>query len=547
MLAKILDARVRTKIFGLTAIVIVALGVFGLVSFDTLSAVQVNGPVYKGIIENKDLVADILPPPEYLVEAYLVVLQMLYEQDQAKLGALVQRSAKLREEYDTRHQYWLETLAPGVLKDTMVVQSYTPAKQFLDLRDQEFIPAILRGDRKRALDLAQGELKQKYEAHRSMIDKVVVLATEKTNADEKNAQSTIDNRMIMQLVLAFIVVFMSSLAAYFLSRYITTTVNTYLSFAGQVAHGDLTARLHPRFNDELGVLGRHLNEMAASLSTMADEIRLSTREITSATSDILGTVSQHTTSANQQSTAVNETTATVEQVRASAEHSAEQAHDVSRLAQASLQAGQEGLQAVQDILAGMQDIRNQVRSIAQNIVTLSDKTQAIGDITSTVNDIADQSNLLALNAAIEAAKSGEHGKGFAVVASEVRVLAEQSKRATARVRTILDEINNATKATVSATEQGTRGVENGLGLAQRAGQVIRELERGIQNSAQAAQQISASMHQQRAAMGDIAQAMKEINVATEQFLAGSLQSQQSAEGLNDRARQLQSVTDRYKL
>ena len=99
MLVKIANLKLRTKVFGLIAIMIVGLGVFALVSFDTLNTVKVNGPLYKEIIDNKDLIADILPPPEYLIESYLLVLQMLDEQDKSKLDALIQKSAKLRQEY----------------------------------------------------------------------------------------------------------------------------------------------------------------------------------------------------------------------------------------------------------------------------------------------------------------------------------------------------------------------------------------------------------------------------------------------------------------
>ncbi len=547
MLARINDLKVRTKVLGLIAIVIIGLVVFGVVSLDTLNTVKVNGPVYEGIIENKDLVADILPPPEYLVESYLVVLQMLDEPDKTKLDALVQRGVQLRKDYEDRRQYWEKTLLAGQLKDTMVVQSYRPAMQFLDLRDKEFIPAVLKGDQERARGLARGELKQRYEEHRALIDQVVVLAMQKTDADEQSAQATIDRRTLIQLVLAFAVVVISLVIGYLLARYIATAVNEYASFAGHVAQGDLTARLRPRSNDELGALGGHLNSMVQSLKELSGQISESAQSITAATTQILATVSEHTASANEQSAAVNETTATVEQVRVSAEQSARQAEDVSRLAQTSLRVSQEGLAAVQAIVTGMQDIRGKVQAIAQDILALSDRTQQIGEITATVNDIADQSNLLALNAAIEAAKAGDQGKGFAVVANEVRRLAEQSKQATGKVRSILSDIQKATNAAVMATEQGTRGVEAGLELTQRAGHVIEELEQASQDSARAAQQISAAVRQQREAMTQIVQAMKEISLATAQFLTGARQSQQAAESLNSRAQQLQVMTQRYKI
>ena len=168
-----------------------------------------------------------------------------------------------------------------------------------------------------------------------------------------------------------------------------------------------------------------------------------TQNLSAAAAEILAAVSEHTASASQQSAAVNQVTATVSEAQASSQQSAAKAMEVSELAQDAMRVGQEGADSVANILAGMQDIRTKVEGIARNILALSEQTQQIGDIITTVTDIADQSNILAINAAIEAAKAGDQGKGFAVVAGEVRNLAEQSKQATAKVRSILGDIQKA--------------------------------------------------------------------------------------------------------
>jgi methyl-accepting chemotaxis protein len=110
----------------------------------------------------------------------------------------------------------------------------------------------------------------------------------------------------------------------------------------------------------------------------------------------------------------------------------------------------------------MKHIHDQMESVAASILHLSEQSQAIGEIIATVTDLAERSNLLAVNAAIEAAKADEQGKGFAVVAQEVKSLAEQSKQATAQVRTILNDIQTAMSAAVMATEQGSKAVDAGV-------------------------------------------------------------------------------------
>jgi methyl-accepting chemotaxis protein len=188
-----------------------------------------------------------------------------------------------------------------------------------------------------------------------------------------------------------------------------------------------------------------------------------------------------------------------------------------------------------------------MESIAESIVRLSEQGQAIGEIIATVNDVADQSNLLAVNAAIEAAKAGEHGKGFAVVAQEVRNLAEQSKQATAQVRTILTDIQKATSTAVMATEQGTKAVDAGVKQSTEAGESIRVLAHSIAEAAQAATQIVVSSQQQLVGMDQVALAMENIKQASVQNVAGTKQAETAAQSLNELGQKLKQLVAAYRL
>lgn len=331
-------------------------------------------------------------------------------------------------------------------------------------------------------------------------------------------------------------------------EYLQTTIGQYMTFVDEVAKGNLASRLNLNGEqDDLTMLGHNLNKMVDSLRKMAENIYKATSNIASASSEILAAASQHNQSATQQAASINQTNTTVEEVRQTAGQTTERAMSVAAVAQKAADISAAGRTAVADTINGMSQIKEKVESIAENIVSLSEQSQQIGDIIQTVNDIAEQSNLLALNASIEAARAGEQGKGFAVVASEVKNLAEQSQQATAQVKTILSDIQRATDTLVMVTEEGAKGVDSGVVLANQAGDTIQQLAESINESALAAQQIVASAQQQAAGMDQIALAINDINQSTSQALASTKQTEKAAQGLSDLGNSLKELVAEYKI
>ena len=161
---------VRFKLYCLVGVFAVGFLGFGLSASRTLEQVKVNGPYYARIVQGKDLIADVLPPPEYLIESYLIVLQMANETDRQALDGLVNRSRTLRSDYEARHEYWVKELPPSAMKDALVRRSYQPAQEFFKAYDSDFLPKILAGDRAGANEVVTGVLKEKYAAHRAAVD-----------------------------------------------------------------------------------------------------------------------------------------------------------------------------------------------------------------------------------------------------------------------------------------------------------------------------------------------------------------------------------------
>ncbi|MFZ2301675.1 MAG: methyl-accepting chemotaxis protein [Gallionella sp.] len=275
--------------------------------------------------------------------------------------------------------------------------------------------------------------------------------------------------------------------------------------------------------------------------TITRQLRESVTQLSTSSAEILATTTQVASGAAETATAVSETTATVEEVKQTAQVASQKARNVSDSAQKASQVSQSGRKSVEEATQVMQRIQEQMESVAESIVRLSEQSQAIGEIIATVNDLAEQSNLLAVNAAIEANKAGEQGKGFAVVAQEVKSLAEQSKQATAQVRTILGDIQKATGTAVLATEQGNKAVQAGVKQTAETGEAIRLLADSVAEAAQAATQIAASSQQQMVGMDQVAQAMENIKQASVQNVSGTRQAEAAAQNLHELGQKLNDL------
>ena len=282
------------------------------------------------------------------------------------------------------------------------------------------------------------------------------------------------------------------------------------------------------------------------LQEILAQVREASASLSSTSAEILAATSQQVAGAAEQSVAIKEMTATVDDVRGIAEQTVVRAQNVSDRAQRSVEFSETGQEAVARSIASVMQIQLYVETIARNIITLSAHTERIGQIIVSVNEIASQSNMLALNASVEAARAGEDGKGFSVVAEEVRLLADQSKRATSEIRNILADILDATRLTGSATEQGAAQVEAGVDSASQMGESIQRLGTVITESAQAAMQMVVGGQQQTAGIEQIAVAMHDISRTTEQGMASTRQVGRAARNLNHLARRLEESVEQYQ-
>jgi len=84
--------KIRSKIIGLVSIFTVGFASFWAVSQSTLNFSGVGGPVFDQLIEGEHLVADILPPPLFIIEARVTSMELAMQPDPVKRQLLVEKA-----------------------------------------------------------------------------------------------------------------------------------------------------------------------------------------------------------------------------------------------------------------------------------------------------------------------------------------------------------------------------------------------------------------------------------------------------------------------
>jgi len=488
--------KVKAKLSLLLVMFALGFTAFALISYDTLRTLQVNGPYYHKIAAGKDIIADVLPPPKYIIESYLLALQMADPANREEVNDMIERSRKLRDQYNERQEYWKnDSIIVGTPMYTPMLEgSYTPAIEFFEVRDNEFIPAVRRRDYKTAESLTRGKLKILYERHRRGVDEVVRAATAYNTMVEQEAAAAVTQRTAILLILS-------------------------LGLIGPlcIGFGIMLSRSISR------TLGETVNSLSATSAEMA------------------ATVEQHERTAVSQSAAVHETTTTMDELDASFNGTAEMVKTAANTAQQAASVADSGLDTVSRTLTGLHLLRDKVGAVAEQISNLSEQTNQIGTIARAVSEMANQTNLLALNAAVEAARAGEHGKGFGVVAGEIRKLADQSKKSAERINSLVEDVKRATDSTVMATEETSKGVEAEINLAEQTAEAFNGIVSACDSALEAAQQTLLTVPQQVAAVKQVLLAMEDLNRGAREAANGMGQTKISVSNVRETTHKLKAM------
>ncbi|MDU5473169.1 methyl-accepting chemotaxis protein [Pantoea sp.] len=329
-------------------------------------------------------------------------------------------------------------------------------------------------------------------------------------------QKQIDTRRHAQFMLlagllavALVAIFM----ALMISRSVTRPLQDAVRLASQVAAGDLTSTLHIGGSNEMAELLHALMKMQQHLARLVSDIKSHAATIATSSEEIAQGNGDLSSRTEEQAASLAQTAASMEQLASIIQQNADNTRFASDKAVSATQAALMSGEAMDSVMESMRKIRG--------------SSGQIEEITSVIDSIAFQTNILALNAAVEAARAGESGKGFAVVATEVRALAQRSASAAKEIKSLI--------------EQSVGQAQEGMNMAQSAGEKVKQSLSAIEQTSQLIRDISSSSAEQSSGVSQVNIAVNQMDQVTQQNAVLVEQSAVSADDLAERAGQLRHM------
>jgi methyl-accepting chemotaxis protein I, serine sensor receptor len=465
----------------------------------------------------KDVVADILPPPMYLIELRLLLSQGV--EGTMPASELVPVFNKLSQDYQARVSHWTDN-PPYGLEAFLLGDQHEQGLRFIQQARELIIDPILRGQMVEAQQ-ALTTVHQQYLLHRAGVDKTVI----EGNRFAESASARLETERIesfwwaLGILLATLVIL--GLFSRVILQSVYRSIEACTAVAREITAGNLLhqASASAQRSDVIGQLQAALEDMRLQLQSLILHVRQGAEGVVTASSQISAgnlDLSQRTES---QASSLEETAAAMDELTQTVRHNLELAEGASDAAIVAAKEAQLGGSAVDELVGAM--------------ARVDQSSSQIADILKVIDSIAFQTNILALNAAVEAARAGDSGRGFAVVAMEVRSLAGRSRDAAREIR---DLIANS-QLTVRQSNEQVKAAQA------RIGTVVNSVNRLRDDMLQ----IGTASREQSTGIVQVGTAIGQLDQATQQNAALVEQTASASTSLAEQARVLLESVSRFRL
>jgi len=236
----------------------------GAVSWFSIDKLRIGGPLYSSVVAGKDLTADILPPPLYVIEAYLNVSEAYADGTPAYAAKSAAKIKALHAAYEARLDHWRGIeFAPEAKR--LLLENSDRAAQKVWTSAERLTGALQAGD-KAAADRANADVKVAYLRHRDAVDAMVpIIAEDNARVEARARHDQVVDLSVMAVVGALLAAIIGG-GIFAMRRAIVRPVEAITRYMGDLAAGD--------YEQPVPFAGRadEMGDMAKSIAVFRENV-----------------------------------------------------------------------------------------------------------------------------------------------------------------------------------------------------------------------------------------------------------------------------------
>ena len=296
----------------------------------------------------------------------------------------------------------------------------------------------------------------------------------------------------------------------------------------QIKDLDFTTACAVKSSDELGRIGKNMNQLDEKLKETMKKIRSDVKRMDVQTDTNMEVAAHLQESAENQLESMHNLTDTLDGLNQGIHVIAEGTDGLTMNVYDTTQASEQVNEKIHGAVSLVRDGKLQVGYMNETMESISgvsvELQEAVGNVSEgieginnmvqVIQDIADQTNLLALNASIEAARAGEAGKGFAVVAEEIRKLAEECGNSAVDIVSVTSKMGDLIGVVTEKTSQSIEKVNTGVENVSNTSDVFEQINQSVT-------EISNLMDTVNEAIGNISNVITDMAASVEEQTAST--------------------------
>ena len=381
-------------------------------------------------------------------------------------------------------------------------------------------------------------------------EKLVALRTFNQEGAQHAAQfsmTTYGSARIIIFGVILVALVVTLILALMLTRSIIGPIRQAVGVADRIAQGDLSHRVQPEGGDEVTQLFTSLAAMQANLRQTISQIGDSAQQLSASAEEMSAVMEESTRGMQRQNDEIEQAATAVNQMTVAVEEVANNAVSTSEASQASSRSAQQGRAQLNEAITSIQALTDDVMSASERAAALAAQTRTISTVLDVIRAVAEQTNLLALNAAIEAARAGDAGRGFAVVADEVRALAHRTGESTREIESMIGNIQQGTGQTVDALQHSADRAKSTMDKANAAGQALVAITEAVASINDRNLLIASASEQQAQVAREVDRSLVSIRDLSVQTATGAQQTSVATHELARLATDLNGLVRRFAL